>query len=64
MNGRAGRYESGSDSRNSKLNEDIVEVIRRRMADGESVQELAAEFHVSQVTITRASTGRDWKQVE
>jgi hypothetical protein len=63
VSSRPGNYKTGSGSKNAKLTEASVGAIRRRLAAGEPVNVLAAEYGVSQVTISRAARGRDWKQV-
>jgi hypothetical protein len=46
---------------NSKLTEDAVHTIRRRLAGGDHVDDISKDFHVSSSTIHYIRRGRAWK---
>ena len=53
----------GEDNPRSKLTEEDVLDIRRRRAAGEKLVMLATEFGVNPVTISRISSGENWRHV-
>jgi hypothetical protein len=54
---------AGNDNPQSKLNEAQVRQIKARLAGGEGVRALAAEFQVGASTISDIKTGRRWSHV-
>lgn len=60
-----GRHARGSNHGCAKLNEAQVREIRRRYADGESLQgELASEFGIAKVTVSAIVLRRIWSHVD
>lgn len=51
----------GELSRNVKLTQFQVDIIRARIANGESQNKLSQEFEVHRSTINKIATGRNWK---
>lgn len=47
----------------SKLTEEDIPVIRRRLKNGEVQRIIALDYGVHQVTISRIKTGKDWSHV-
>lgn len=58
-----GRGARGERVGSSKLTKDQVAEIRRRLATGEFQRLIAADFGVSQVTISHIALGKKWKHV-
>ena len=56
-----GRQARGSTNGNSKLTEDDIVIIKRRLAIGESHRSIAIDFNVSSTTITDINTGKIWR---
>lgn len=61
---RHGTYQIGDTSTNRKLYERQVKEILSRLARGEAVKSLAAEFGVKTVTVYAIKAGRNWKHVK
>lgn len=53
----------GSRSGLTSFTEEIVAIIKRRLRDGEKQKDLAAEFGVHKVVISKISRGVNWKHV-
>lgn len=53
----------GSETKNSKLNERVVPVIRERHAAGESTRQLGKEFGVNHTAIWQAVNFYTWNHV-
>lgn len=47
----------------SKLTEEDIPVIRRRLKNGETQRVIALDYGVHQVTISRIKTGKDWSHI-
>lgn len=58
-----GHMPSGSKNPMSKLNEEQVIEIRRRLANGEKTKILAKDFNMERKTIDNIKTRRSWKHI-
>ena len=60
----AGTHRVGSQMNNAKLNETIVRWMRRRVAEGFSVTQIARDIGISQSTASLAVLGKTWTHVK
>lgn len=54
----------GVDHAQSKLTDDKVRVIRKRITAGDAIRDIAADFHVSISAIRHVRSGRVWRHVK
>lgn len=59
----ANRTQQARNGRNAKLNENSVRKIKRRLANGERQNALAAEFKVTPSAINLIAAGHNWKDI-
>jgi DNA invertase Pin-like site-specific DNA recombinase len=48
----------------SKLTADVARLVKRRLADGKAVKDIAIEFDVSQTGVYHIKNGRTWRDVQ
>jgi hypothetical protein len=58
-----GNQAKGSANGTAKLTEGIISEIRRRLAEGESQEEIGRRFGVHQTKISNIKTGKAWSHV-
>ena len=58
-----GRSPRGSANPKSKLTEQDIPIIRRRLAEGEAMTALGRQFGVSDVAILYVRQGRTWRHI-
>lgn len=55
---------SGSANHQAKLTEDRVREIKRRLADDEKGRTIAAEFGITEATVSNIKHGRSWRHIQ
>ncbi|RFB07641.1 HNH endonuclease [Bacillus sp. OE] len=53
----------GSSHHNSKLTEDVVREIKRRLRDGETPKSLSEKYNTSYIGVIKIKNGKSWKHV-